>query len=68
MRRPFSDRKYVRSVAIPGVYLPSGIRHAIDPAIFHPEPRLRTRQIAAVPTKRPAELRQLIDVLTEAPA
>ena len=40
------------------------IRHAIDPAIFHPEPRLRTRQIAAVPTKRPAELRQLIDVLT----
>ena len=40
------------------------IRHAIDPAIFHPEPGLRTRQIAAVPTKRPAELRQLIDVLT----
>ena len=24
MSRPFSDRKYVRSVAIPGVYLPSG--------------------------------------------
>ena len=40
------------------------IRHAIDPAIFRPEPALRTRQIAAVPTKRPAELRQLIDVLT----
>ena len=32
MRRPFSERKYVRSVAIPGVYLPSGIRHAIDPS------------------------------------
>ena len=40
------------------------IRHAIDPAIFHPELPLRTRQIAAVPTKRSAELQQLIDVLT----
>jgi Glycosyl transferases group 1 len=39
------------------------IRHVIDPTIFHPEPRLRRRQIAAVPAKRPAELRQLIDVL-----
>ena len=33
MRRPFSERKYVRSVAIPGVYLPSRIRHAIDPVL-----------------------------------
>ena len=40
------------------------IRHALDPAIFHPVPGRRTRQIAAVPAKRPAELRQLIDVLS----
>jgi hypothetical protein len=40
------------------------IHHVVDPAIFHPEPGLRTRQIAAVPAKRPAELRQLIDVLS----
>ena len=32
MTRPFSDRKYVRSVAIPAVYLPSGIRQAIEPS------------------------------------
>jgi hypothetical protein len=40
------------------------IRHALDPTIFHPAPARRTRQIAAVPAKRPAELRQLIDVLS----
>jgi len=40
------------------------IRHSLDGGIFHPEPARRTRQIAAVPTKRAAELRQLIDVLT----
>ena len=34
------------------------------PPMFHPEPGRRHRQIAAVPTKRPEELRQLIDVLT----
>ena len=33
MSRPFSEKKYVRSVAMPGVYLPSGMRQAIDPSV-----------------------------------
>jgi glycosyltransferase involved in cell wall biosynthesis len=39
------------------------IRHSLDSTIFHPAGGW-ARQIATVPAKRPAELRQLIDVLS----
>ena len=47
IRRPLRERKYVRSVAIPGAYLPRGIRHASDPS----STRSATVRFSSVETK-----------------
>ena len=39
-------------------------RHCIDPAVFHPDPAARRRQIAVMPRKRPRDFEQLHALLT----
>jgi hypothetical protein len=55
------SERYLRH-CFPGLHV-ARVHHSLDPSVFRPDPGARTRLVSAVPTKRPRDLRQLLDVL-----